>query len=139
MSKKYARFVSALFCGCLALVAAANALVPDKGWSELENRPLTQRPAVTAKDIRSGQFMSDYETYVTDQFVARDGWIAAKAYAERAVGKNENNSVYFCGDTLITRFDAPDQKRLANNIGYVAQFAEKVEVPVTFGLIPTQA
>ena len=139
MSKKYARFISALFCGCLALVAAANALTPDRAWSELENRPLALCPTPAVKDIRSGKFMSDYEAYVTDQFVARDAWIAAKAYAERAVGKKENNSVYFCGDALITRFDAPDEKRLTGNIGYVDAFAQKAGVSVYFGLIPTQA
>ena len=56
------------------------------------------------------------------------------------MGKQENNGVYFCADsTLISRFDAPDEKRVANNAKYVAQFAEKAGVPVTFGLIPTQA
>ncbi len=139
MSKKYARFLSALFCGCLLLMAAANAFTPDRAFSEMENRPLAQAPKLSLKAVRSGSFMQDYETYVTDQFVGRDGWIAAKAYAERIVGKRENNSVYFCGDTLITRFDTPNKKRLTDNIGYVNAFAQKAGVPVYFGLIPTQA
>ena len=140
MSKKYSIFLTALFCGFLGLMVTANALTPDKAFSDIENRALSQRPALSWKAIRTGDFMSGYESYVTDQFAGRDGWTAAKAYMEKAVGKQENNGVYFCEDsTLISRFDEPDEKRLSNNFGYVNQFAEKSPVPVTFGLIPTQA
>ncbi|MDD5938057.1 MAG: DHHW family protein [Clostridiales bacterium] len=152
MNKNYARFICGLFCGCLGLSAVANAMTPDKTFSEIENRNLAQRPTLTADDFKldwpmecsgdffTGKFMSDYETYVTDQFAGRDLWVAGKAYAERILGKQENNGVYFCdGSTLITRFDAPNEERLNKNIGYVSQFAEKASVPVYFGLIPTQA
>ncbi|MBO5034713.1 MAG: hypothetical protein J6C43_03785, partial [Oscillospiraceae bacterium] len=140
MSKKYSLFLTILFCGFLGSLAAANALTPDRDFSEVENRPLAQKPAFSAQGLLSGDFMSDYESYVTDQFPGRDGWTAAKAYAEKLVGKQENNGVYFCeGGALISRFDAPEEKRLTNNAKYVAQFAEKAGVPVTFGLIPTQA
>jgi len=140
MSKKYARFLSSLFCCFLALLFCANALTPDKAESEVENRSLAQRPKLSAENVLSGAYMTDYEKYVTDQFVVRDGWVAAKAWSERLSGKQENNGVYFCdGSTLITRFDAPNQKRLENNVKYISQFTEKAGVPVTFGLIPTQA
>ena len=140
MSKKYSVFLTVLFCGFLGLMVTANALTPDRDFSEVENRALAQRPALSWKAVRSGEFMSNYETYTTDQFAGRDGWTAAKAYMEKAVGKQENNGVYFCDDsTLISRFEEPDQKRLENNIKYVSQFAEKAGVPVSFGLIPTQA
>ena len=140
MSKKYSIFLTALFCAFLGVAVTANALTPDREFSDIENRALAKRPALSWKTVRTGAFMSDYESYITDQFPARDGWTAAKAYLEKAVGKQENNGVYFCDDsTLITRFEEPDQKRLANNIGYVNTFADKAGVPVTFGLIPTQA
>ena len=116
MSKKYSIFLTALFCAFLGLMATANALTPDRDFSQVENRTLAQRPALTVKALASGDFMADYERYVTDQFAGRDGWTAAKAYAEKLTGKQENNGVYFCDDaTLISRFDAPDAKRLENN------------------------
>ena len=152
MDNKYAKFISCLFCGFLAVIFTANALTPDKAFSEVENRPLAQRPTLSAADLApdkfiedkgafyTGKFMSDYESYVTDQFVLRDYWVAAKAWSERLTGKRENNGVYFCDDgALISRFEAPDQKRLENNLKYITAFAEKVPVPVTVGLIPTQA
>ncbi len=140
MSKKYARFLSCLFCAFLAVIFAANALTPDRDFSEMENRTLAQRPKASWAAIASGSFMADYETYKVDQFVGRDGWVAAKAWSERLSGKQENNGVYFCADsTLISRMEEPDQVKLEKNIGYISAFAEKVQVPVALGLIPTQA
>ena len=142
MTKKYARFLSAFFCATLTLGFTANALTPDKEFSQVENRSLAQRPAFTAKDVLSGKFMADYETYVIDQFAGRDAWVAAKAWSERFVGKQENNGVYFCDDgSLITRFELSedDQKRLESNLKYIDDFAAKVSGPVKVGLIPTAA
>lgn len=157
MNKNYARFLSALFCGFLGVLFTANALTPDKDFSQVENRTLAQKPTINADtfklpplnglfssdkggDFFTGKLMADYEEYVIDQFVLRDTWVAAKAYAEKLVGKKENNGVYFCEDgSLITRFDTPDEKRLERNFGSVSKFAESVDVPVYFGLIPTQA
>jgi len=139
MNKPYARFISALFCGALALSVAANALTPDKAASELENRTLAQKPELSVDALLSGEYMSDFETYTTDQFPGRDVWVAGKAWAERLTGKQENNGVYFCdGSTLITRFDAPGQQ-FEKNLGYVDQFAQIAGVPVSMALIPTQA
>ena len=140
MSKKYAIFLSALFCAFLGVFLAANALSPDREFSQMENRYLQQLPAPSLKTVLDGSFMSGFETYVTDQFVGRDGWISVKSRTERLLGKRENNGVYFCqGDALITRFDSPDPKRVADNLGYVQRFAEKAPAPVYFSLIPTQA
>lgn len=140
MTKKYSRFLSSLFCGFLAVIFTASALTPDKAFSELENRALSQRPQFTVKRVLSGEFMADYETYTVDQFPGRDYWVATKAWSERLVGKQENNGVYFCdGSTLITRFEEPDQKRMETNLKYINTFAEKVTVPVTVGLVPTAA
>ena len=149
MSKKYAIFLTALFCLFIGGFLAANLLTPDRDFSPQENRYLAQRPELEPRDFRlawpvgdsgdffSGKFMSDYETYLTDQFVGRDFWISAKAELERYSGKRENNGAYFCAqDTLISRFDEPDPDRVADDLGYVNRAVENVDVPVYFSLIP---
>ena len=151
MSKRYAIFLTALFCGFLAAFFAANLISPDRDFSEDENRYLAQRPELDADDFKlslapfagesgdffTGKFMSDFETYLTDQFVFRDQWIAAKAMAERLAGKGENNGIYLCDrDTLIPRFDRPDAAKVTNNLDYVNKLVENVDVPVYFSLIP---
>lgn len=140
MTKRYCIFITALFCAFLGLFLAANTLSPDRDFSQLENRALQQLPAPSVKTLVSGAFMSDFETYVNDQFVLRDGWIALKSATELALGKQENNGVYFGKqDTLITHFQAPDAGKVTNNLSYVNKFVENVDIPVYFSLIPTQA
>ena len=140
MTKRYCIFITALFCAFLGLFLAANALSPDRDFSQLENRALQQLPAPSVKTLVSGAFMSDFETYVNDQFVLRDGWIALKSATELALGKQENNGVYFGKQgTLITHFQAPDAGKVTNNLSYVNKFVENVDIPVYFSLIPTQA
>ena len=140
MSKKYCIFISALFCAFIGLFLVANAATPSREFSEMENRNLEQMPKLSVDSLLSGQFMKDFETYTTDQFVGRDLWIALKSSSERILGKHENNDVYFCDqDTLITRFDQPDAAKVSENVNYVNSFVENVDIPVTFSLIPTQA
>lgn len=159
MNKNYARFLSSLFCGSLAVLFTANALTPDKDFSEIENRALAQKPTINKAtfslpslgglfssdeggDFFTGELMDDYETYTIDQFVGRDLWVAAKAISEKVLGKKENNDVYFCDDgSLISRFDFTDkiQSTTEKNFKRVSSFAEKNAGKVYFGLIPTQA
>ena len=140
MTKKYCIFLSALFCAFLGVFLVANAVSPDRTFSQMENRNLEQLPVPSVKTLLNGQCMKDFETYTTDQFVGRDGWIALKSTTERVLGKKENNNVYFAaGDTLISRFDEPDGEKVTNNLNYVNNFVENVDIPVTFSLIPTQA
>ena len=140
MSKKYCIFISTLFCAFIGLFLVANAVAPDQDFSQMENRKLEQMPALTADSLLNGKFMSSFETYVTDQFVARDFWVDLKARSEKALGKHENNDIYFCDqDTLIARFQQPDGQKMATDLGYINTFAQNAGIPVTFGLIPTQA
>ena len=140
MSKKYCIFITALFCAFIGVFLVANAVSPDRTFSEMENRNLEQLPTPSVQTLLSGEFMKDFETYTTDQFVGRDSWIGLKSSTERALGKQENNGVYFCDkDTLITRFDQPDSQKVADNLTYVNNFVENVDIPVIFSLIPTQA
>ena len=76
--------------------------------------------------------MEDFEDYVTDQFPLRDGWIQLKALSERALGKQENNTVYFGADgqTLFAQFTAPPEEELEKRVGFVNSLGNNVDVPV---------
>ena len=126
-----------LFAAFLGGFLALNIVLPDRTFSPLENRNLAQAPAFSIARVFSGAFEADAEAYVSDQFAFRDGFMAMKAACERLLGKRENNGVYLCGDTLIERIDQPDEERVALNIRAVNRFAESVQVPVYFTLLPT--
>ncbi len=140
MSKK-ANIIQILIFVCFIGIAfLLNLILPDKEFSEVENKYLKQMPKFTIKDLVSGEFTSDFEEYTSDQFIARDAWITIKAAAELAVGKGENNDVYYCDNgTLVTRFDAPDEENIRKKAGYINTFAEKAGIPVYVGIIPGAA
>ena len=140
MKKSHNLLISVLFCGFLGGIAIASLLLPDKNFSEMENRNLRLMPELTMNKFTSGRYMTEAESYASDQIALRDGWVALKALGEAASGKRENNGIYFAaGDTLIRRVEEPDEVRIAENIGYLRDFATGSEVPVYFGLIPTAA
>ena len=139
MSKKYSIFLTALFCLFLFGFGIALVVSPDREFSEQENRNLEQFQAPTLSTVLSGDFMGNFEDYVVDQFPLRDDWIHLKAWSERLLGKQENNSVYFGKDnqTLFAQFTPPSD--LAQRVSYVNQLAENVSVPVYFSLIPDKS
>lgn len=148
MTKKYAIFITALFCVFLFGFGIFFILLPDREMSEQENRYLAQMPVLNFGSLSltdksgnffNGKFMEDFEEYVVDQFPLRDEWIRLKALSERALGKLENNKVYFGTDnqTLFAHFTAPTD--LDARVEYVNQLAEKTDVPVYFALIPDKS
>ena len=140
MNKRHNLLITILFCIFLGSIAVASLLIPDKDFSQMENRNLRPLPELTLNRLTSGRFMTETEDYVSDQIVLRDGWVAIKALGEVLSGKRENNGIYFAeNDTLIRRVKEPDAEHLEENVGYLRDFAAQAEVPVYFGLIPTAA
>ena len=140
-NKKYSVFITVLFCTFLFGFGIAHFILPDRDFSEQENRYLSLFKAPTTDTLRSGKFMEDFEDYVTDQFPFRDQWIQLKALSERALGKQENNGVYLGtdGQTLFAKYTAPSQEELAKRMGYVNALADNLDVPVYFSLVPDKS
>ena len=141
MNKKYSVFITVLFCAFIFGFGVAHFILPDRSFSEQENRYLSQFKAPTLDTLRSGKFMEDFEDYITDQFPFRDGWIQLKALSERALGKQENNGVYLGtdGQTLFAQYTAPSQEDLEKRMGYVNKLADSLDVPVYFSIIPDKS
>ncbi len=85
-------------------VAGLHILADDRDFSQSENRVLADMPSLTFSGIFDGSFMKEFETYLTDQFPLRDKLISLKTYADRVVGKNEENGVYIGKEGFL--FDA---------------------------------
>lgn len=152
MSKKFNIFLTVLFCAFIGGMGVISLLLPDRDFSELENRYLQKPPKLSLETLSSGKFMEDAEDYVSDHILGRDFWVAAKAWSERLSGKKENEGVYFgAKDTLINRVDTPAwedtpaqqgvpaKQGLLTRLGFVDALVGNVDVPVYFGLIPSAA
>lgn len=128
------------FAVFLTLLTALHLALPDKERSENENRMLAKAPYFHLGALFSGSFTEDFEDYITDQFPFRDRWLDLKSRMERAVGKTENNGVFFCReDTLISRFKAPADAAVEGGIQAVNALAENTGLPVCLALIPSAA
>ena len=115
-----------------------NLLTPDRQLSDTENRPLQQLPIPTTENIFSGEFMSDFETYVTDQFFAKDWWVGIKSDAELALQKGENNDVYFGKDGYLLEAFTKVDEQFDKNLTYLNSVAEKLpQAHLTALFIPT--
>lgn len=139
MTTGYSRFLSALFCLFLGGLLAWHVLLPDRDRSDAENRTLEQFPEFSWEGLKDGGFTKSVEEYFADQFPLRDQWTGLKARAEQLLGKREFNGVYLCGDALIARVEPPKDGLEEKNLGYVARLAERTEIPVYLGLIPSAA
>lgn len=139
MSRRYAVGLSALFCLFLGGMLVLHLVLPDREKSEVENRTLQQVPSFSIGAVLDGSFMEETEDYIADQFPGRDGWTEGKARAEQLLGKREFHGVYLCGDRLIAKVEEPDQALLEKDLSYVKALAEKTDIPVYLGLIPSAA
>ena len=125
MNKKV---ISIGFAVLLFGVTVINLLVPQKDFSESENRYLQKLPALNAEDIVSGKFSQDFEKYTADQFLGRDGWIGLKTITELAMLKKDNQRVYFGKKgTLFDAGESIDEKQLVKNAEAVAVLARALK------------
>ena len=141
MTKRLTKYAPMLvFCVFIAVCFGINLVKPAREISETENRTLAQMPDFTAEAFFSGAFMADFETYLTDQFFARDAWVKLKTGAELAIQKTDLNGVYVGSDgLLLQKLAEPDADRVAANASFVEKFAAAAEVPVYFTVIPGAA
>lgn len=138
MSKTTNRIITVLFSVFIGGFFVLNLLLPDKDFSEKENRQLQTLPKFTFSSLFSGAFATHFESYCSDQFAGRDLWIETKAGAELAQGKQQNNGVFLCGDRLIDPFAAPEADALARAVQSADSLSD-TGVPVSLALIPTAA
>lgn len=78
----------------LALAAWAWLRPPD-AVSTQERRELAQFPELTAENLQSGKFMTDFESYTLDQFPWRNGFRRLKAgFHYGVLRQKDNNGIY---------------------------------------------
>lgn len=117
-----------VFLGILLLFTVGSICLPEKGFSESENRYLAVKPEFAIEKLLDGSFGTSYETYLSDQFPLRDPFVAAKTSAERLMLKADVNGVYFGNDDYyIEKLDFEElfTEQLLKNINYLAMAADQ--------------
>lgn len=127
--KKAKIMVIALFAGILGAFFLVSVLLPQKDFSATENRLLEQCPELLPEDVLSGDYQETYETYLNDQFVARDRWVDMAVSAEKLMGRRDVNGVYVGKDGYLLEkygdgdFDAREN---ADHIGILGEYLNEM-------------
>lgn len=125
--KQWKRALPALlFMGILLPLSAFNILLPQKEFSQLENRSLAQFPTVSAKDLLSGKWMGAFEDYASDQFLARDRFMEWKTAADLALLRKDNGRVYFGRDGYLFNAGKLDEAQEKTNLKLTADFLNRI-------------
>ncbi|MBP1559661.1 MAG: hypothetical protein J6C96_00215 [Oscillospiraceae bacterium] len=127
------------FFAILLAFPIITAFLPKESFSQTENRTLQSMPKISSKSVMDRSFMNKLETFVSDHFAGRTGWIKAKNSMEIALGKYEQNGVYVLDRRIVEKIDEPDYDSVDKSIAAVNKFAEENNMPVFFMLVPTSA
>ncbi|WP_315120122.1 DHHW family protein [uncultured Clostridium sp.] len=138
LDKLYKSILGLLILGYLIIIFVFNMIMPQRKFSESENRVLQEKPNFSLNKLLKGKYTSDYEKYVADQFPIRDFWIGIKSSAERAIGKKDNNGVYLGKDGyLFQMFNASSEEDFKNKMKKINSFSSKSkEINKYFMLVP---
>lgn len=148
--------ITLLFAGILFFFAVLIYLLPQREYSEQENRYLQQFPKASSQSsgpvweriqngtfldrFFSGKFTSEINTFYADQFPFRDFFVGVRGAAEIALMKGENNGILLAADSyLIERFDSPDTEGLSAKLEMLSSFAGVLSengIPLTLAAAP---
>ena len=124
-----------------------HVLTVDRPQSEMENRPLeSANLSPSPQEIFSGAWSKQVETYISDQFPARDTWMRNYVYFQRAMGKTYLNDKYAVDDKsgwIISKpAEAKSDKELASFASDLQKLSEGLaekNIPFTFYSLPAKA
>ena len=96
-----------LYSAVTLLLAAFLFFAPAKEFSLSERRELASFPSVSAANIKSGKFMSEFEDYTLDQFPLRDVFRSVKAYASKYIFLQKSNNGIYVADGVASKIEYP--------------------------------
>lgn len=130
-----------LTLGFIAIFALLFLILPDRDFSDQENRTLQQMPKLQSNfngslterlaegkvldRLINGKFTAEIADYYADQFPARDFFVGLKGVAEVLQFKGGNNGVVLCNDGyIVTREDYADIDTVNANLAEIDEFAD---------------
>lgn len=112
MQRNYEKLTVICFCALLLLLSVAFLVIPDKDFSEQENRSLQQAPELDSESFFSGKFSETINLYFADQFPLRDLFMKIKSSTELGFLKGENNGVLYSKGQLAVKNFKPFRSAL---------------------------
>lgn len=118
-------WLSYLLVGSIAVFLVLGLLLPDKDFSDSENRKLAGIPEFSVSALADGSYLRGWGDYVADQFPGRDFWISVNLWMNKLTGQTLSNGVYLCDDGYLMQVPStPDEENLERNITAINEFAQ---------------
>ena len=125
-AKKVVLWITSLFLVLTLSLSLFTCVLPDKSFSESENRGLRQRPKLTFSSLMDGSWFEDVPAYFADQFAGRDLFMELDLLRKQAGGSRENGGVYLGKhDQLYLIPETPNWESLNRNLAAVNGFAAR--------------
>lgn len=126
------------FWGFVGLFMLLDVLLPGATYSEIENRQLASMPKLTLSSLMSNSFTGQFEVYLNDHFLLRDGWITLKSMSESALLKTENNGIVYGAEGSMFEKHRPSLTQYyTRNIQRIADFvAAHPQRRITLAIAP---
>ena len=120
------RITGILFLALVLGLSLVNYLLPDREFSEQENRMLAQKPQLRLDSLADGSYMEKYESYQADQFAGRDTWMEISSGMELLLGQRESNGVFKGKDhCLLEDLESDSGENVQENVNAINAFAER--------------
>ena len=117
----------------LLLLTAGGALLfllPQREFSENENRVLTTLPTPTAETVADGSFQEKFEEFTADQFPGRDGFTAVGSVFKYLLGRRDIGGAYVGSDEggarLYEKNDRQSMENAENTLLLMKAFAARM-------------
>lgn len=138
-SKKLRTLTSGLLAGGVLVLSITFLLSPKQDFSENENRYLAKFPSFVWEDVKSGQYMEELSSWLSDHFPLRNFFMGLKADTEIALGKKEINNVYIAKDDyLIEAYETPiNTERIADTFHNFYEKIDSSHIDTRLMLVPT--
>lgn len=126
--------------GVLAVCGICMFALPQRTYSQEENRYLTTMPKVTREGVLSGETQQALSDAAADQFPLRDGWTHFAMCCRYLMCKREANGVYIGADGQLFEKKIDSDLSLKNyctNLQYITTMAADSGADVSVMLIPS--
>lgn len=131
------KLITIMFVLYILVFSIGSLIVKDRKFSDMENRNLEQFPEPNMDAVFDGNFMDDFEKYMSDQIIFKDTLVRLKVLENRVLGQKLVNGVYFSeDDMLIQKYEIP-YNQLDKNLGYINDFATmNPDINITMFIAP---
>lgn len=134
-------YLSLLLAVMIIFFSLLNLCIPDRDFSEAENRKLAQFPKLSWQSLTDGSYFEGIDNYLADQFTGRDFWISLRLRYTQLMGQKESNEVLLCDDDyLMEKPVVPDEEAVAKNLTAISDFAARhSDLNICMSIVPTAA